>query len=118
MSVGARRIGSSRKAFPMVEVIERNVLRIGRKVAVVMVFAATIHVLLAPYYYVRGLIEWNNPVSDFWVFTYTFQNLSSFVWLSVSPVLLLIGLYEFFRFAFLLMKNAVVLGVKKLSPNN
>ena len=113
-----RSIGSSRKVFPMVEVIERNVLRIGRKVAVVVVFAATIHVLLAPYYYVRGLIEWNNPVSDFWVFTYTFHNLSSFAWLSVSPVLLLIGLYEFFRFAFLLIKNAVVLGVKKLSPNN
>ena len=86
------------------EVIERNVLRIGRKVAVVVVFAATIHVLLAPYYYVRGLIEWNNPVSDFWVFTYTFQNLSSFVWLSVSPVLLLIGLYEVFRCTFLIAK--------------
>ena len=90
----------------MVEVIERNVLRIGRKVAVVVVFAATIHVLLAPYYYVRGLIEWNNPVSDFWVFTYTFQNLPSFVWLSVSPVLLLIGLYEFFRFTIISLKLA------------
>ena len=88
----------------MVEVIERNVLRIGRKVAVVVVFAATIHVLLAPYYYVRGLIEWNNPVSDFWVFTYTFQNLSSFVWLSVSPVLLLIGFYEVFRGIFLTLR--------------
>ena len=88
----------------MLEVIERNVLRIGRKVAVVVVFAATIHVLLAPYYYVRGLIEWNNPVSDFWVFTYTFQNLPSFVWLSVSPVLLLIGLYEVFRGIFLTLR--------------
>lgn len=103
----------------MVEVIERNFLRIGRKIAVVVVSAATIHILLAPYYYVRGLIVLGNPVTDLWIFKYTFMNLSSFVWYTTAPFLLLVGFYEIFRLAFLTLKLLFAVVNRKfiVSPN-
>jgi hypothetical protein len=96
----------------MKEDIERNLLRIGRKVALVIVFTATIHLALAPYYYFRGIIFSGYSPLDFWIFRYTILNLTSLVWYSVAPILLLVGIYEVFRGIFILA-NGLILTIKR-----
>jgi hypothetical protein len=96
----------------MQRAIERNVLRIGRNLAAIIVFVATFHLMLAPYYYFRGVILSGNTPSDLWVFEYTILNLSSLVWYSAVPFILIIGFYEVFRMAYLGTKNLVTFEIR------
>ena len=56
-------------------IIERNVLRIGRKIAVVAVLAATIHLLLAPYFYVKGILVWGNSMTDLGIYIHIYSSI-------------------------------------------
>jgi hypothetical protein len=90
----------------MKEVIERNIMRFGRNMAVPLIVYMTYMTVSAPIYYVLGIIKYGNPITNLWIFTYTFRNITQDLYFVAAPIAVVLGFYEIFRGLFLLARFA------------
>ena len=90
----------------MKEVIERNIMRFGRNMAVPLIVYMTYMTVSAPIYYVLGIIKYGNSITNLWIFTYTFRNITQDLYFVAAPIAVVLGFYEIFRGLFLLARFA------------
>ena len=74
--------------------------------AVPLIVYVTYMTVTAPIYYVLGIIKYGNSITDLWIFTYTFKNITQDLYIVAAPIAVVLGFYEILRGLFMLARFA------------